>query len=75
MTDTASALHPAGTVPTPRGPRGLWGALAGVVAPAVVARALPTTDPSVIVAPASMFDYDPSLATAVEGWGELPLRG
>jgi hypothetical protein len=51
----------------PRGPRGLWGALAQAAAPRVVARALPVIDTALIGVSAGsrMFEYDPLLATSL----------
>jgi hypothetical protein len=51
----------------PRGPRGLWGALAQASAPSVVARALPVIDTALIgvAVGTTMFDYDPLLATSL----------
>lgn len=56
-----------GGVLVPRGPRGLWGALATVSTPRIDAKALPVVDIALLGAAArgTMFDYDPALAISL----------
>lgn len=51
---------------TPRGRKGLWGALASASAPSVRARSLPLSDVSAGGPTVSMFDYDVTLAVSLD---------
>jgi hypothetical protein len=51
----------------PRGRKGLWGALTASVALPDASPSLPLVDSAELGRRASMFAYDPSLATAFEG--------
>jgi hypothetical protein len=58
---------PSAVAGIPRGPRGLWDALASVSTPRIDDRALPVVDIS-LIGPSvtmTMFDYDPDLATSL----------
>ena len=50
----------------PRGPMGLWGALASVSAPSVGARELPLADTARFGSGGTPFDYDPLLAVDLD---------
>lgn len=50
----------------PKGPTGLWGALALVSAPLASGRELPSMDLASVGSAPAMFDYDPSLATELD---------
>lgn len=58
---------PSSVAGIPRGPRGLWSALASVSATSVCERALPTSDMSLLGSRpgGAMFDYDPDLAVSL----------
>lgn len=50
----------------PRGPMGLWGALANVSVPSILARELPAADTTRFGTGATPFDYDPLLAVDLD---------
>lgn len=52
---------------TPKGPTGLLRALAEASNPGVAARCLPTLDAAAVGATASLFEYDPALASDLDG--------
>jgi hypothetical protein len=52
-------------VSVPKGPMGLWGALAAPLTPAIAGRALPEVDPAAVAPEPSMFDYDERFATPI----------
>lgn len=53
-------------VRVPRGPSGLWGALVATLVGPTRQRELPVVDSDDLGRRRSMFDYDPSLATALD---------
>jgi hypothetical protein len=52
-------------VAVPKGPSGLWGALAAPLTPGIAERSLPEVDPAAVAPAPSMFDYDEQLATPI----------
>ncbi len=74
LADLLDAHVGEGSVDVPRGPRGLWASLVGA-APGATRQPLPSVAVAEVVPVPTMFDYDPSLALALDapgGAGRVP---